>query len=580
MLIGGKRQRRRGGDSRLTTDTKRKNSSVSLDSSQDKLQAAAARSTAPPGLHQASTRPPPGLRQASTRPPPGLHQASVSLRQPPSGLRQPPSEPLQASTSWSSLSLDTKRTAAAVLVERPCSSSLEAALQSGLRNLLLCSGAAGEDPAPASAASSRATAATEPPENLDLVSSETTHRCDRTQNRLQKPRIWEKMSPEEDQMLDLADLDYTENATWPQPCSLQKNRSVELVIGPYVHSIICILGFVGNGLVIATYACYKRTKSMTDVYLLNVAIADLLFVASLPLIVYNELSSWSMGVAACKLLRGSYSVNLYSGTLLLACISSDRYIAIVQARRSFRLRSLAYSRLICAAVWTAALLLSLPTFYFYTVYDHLDGEEVYMLNHTAEDYYLDYSESPNDMWDSGQVCEFRFWSTHTALATKVAVPSTQLAVGFFLPLLIMLLCYSAIILTLLRARNFQRHKAVRVVLVVVLVFILCHLPYNLTLLYDTATMFQQMSCPASDALHVAKTVTQTIAYLHCCLNPVLYAFVGVKFRNHFRRIVQDLWCLGKKYITPRRFSRVTSEIYVSTHRSVDVSSENGSSFTM
>ncbi|KAI3363982.1 hypothetical protein L3Q82_001579 [Scortum barcoo] len=93
-------------------------------------------------------------------------------------------------------------------------------------------------------------------------------------------------------------------------------------------------------------------------------------------------------------------------------------------------------------------------------------------------------------------------------------------------------------------------------------------------------MFQELSCEESDAIQIAKTVTQTIAYLHCCLNPVLYAFVGVKFRNHFRRIIQDLWCLGKKYIAPRRFSRVTSDFYMSTRRSVDGSSDNGSSFTM
>lgn len=366
------------------------------------------------------------------------------------------------------------------------------------------------------------------------------------------------------------DYNYTLDNLVP-PCSHQNNNSVGMIVGPYIHSIICILGFVGNSLVIVTYAFYKRTKSMTDVYLLNVAIADLLFVVSLPLIVYNELSSWSMGPVACKLLRGSYSVNLYSGMLLLACISTDRYIAIVQARRSFRLRSLPYSRLICAIVWTSALLLSFPTLYFYNHYEP---------SHALVSFMYD-SEEMNPTSSSPQyVCEFKFTDNTTARTTKVAVPSTQLAVGFFLPLLIMVFCYTAVIVTLLRAKNFQRHKAVRVVLAVVAVFIICHLPYNVTLLYDTVTMFEEQSCEASDALHTAKTVTQTIAYLHCCLNPVLYAFVGVKFRNHFRRIVQDLWCLGKRYIAPRRFSRVTSEIYVSTRRSVDGSSENGSSFTM
>ncbi|XP_068564420.1 C-C chemokine receptor type 6a [Cebidichthys violaceus] len=384
------------------------------------------------------------------------------------------------------------------------------------------------------------------------------------------------MNYSEDKMSNQSDYDYYVDYNDSDyeligPCSHQKNTSVELVVGPYVHSIICILGFVGNGLVIVTYAFYKRTKSMTDVYLLNVAVADLLFVASLPLIVYNELSSWSMGPVACKLLRGSYSVNLYGGMLLLACISADRYVAIVQARRSFGRRSLPYSRLICAVVWSAALLLSVPTFYFYNWYEPSHSRDAFM--YEEEEMNLT-SEPPH------YVCEFQFVDNATAWRTKVAVPSTQLAVGFFLPLLVMVLCYSAVVATLLKAKNFQRHKAVRVVLAVVVVFVVCHLPYNLTLLYETADMFQQRTCEESDVLQTAKTVTQTIAYLHCCLNPVLYAFVGVKFRNHFRRIVLDLCCLGKKYIAPRRFSRVTSEIYVSTRRSVDGSSENGSSFTM
>lgn len=357
-----------------------------------------------------------------------------------------------------------------------------------------------------------------------------------------------------------------------EPCVHNNNHSVERVVGPYIHSIICILGLVGNSLVIVTYAFYKRTKSMTDVYLLNVAVADLLFVVALPLIVYNEMQSWSMGVVACKLLRGSYSVNLYSGILLLACISADRYVAIVQARRSFRLRSLQYSRIICAVIWACAMLLSMPTFCFYDWYEpsHSTSANAIMLE--DEDYEISLP--------SQYVCELRFNDNSTAMRTKIAVPSTQLVVGFFLPLLVMTFCYTSVIITLLNAKNFQRHKAVRVVLAVVAVFVVCHLPYNVTLLYDTVNMFKPHSCEVSDSMAIAKTVTQTIAYLHCCLNPVLYAFVGVKFRNHFKRIVQDLWCLGKKYIAPRRFSRVTSEIYVSTRRSVDGSSENGTSFTM
>ncbi|KAF1390942.1 hypothetical protein PFLUV_G00063340 [Perca fluviatilis] len=237
-------------------------------------------------------------------------------------------------------------------------------------------------------------------------------------------------------------LDYDYNYTYVDYLdetllSYQNMHSVEALVIAFVHIIICILGFVGNSLVIVTYAFYKSTKSMTDVYLLNVAIADLLFVVSLPLIVYNELSPWLMGPVACKLLRGSYSVNLYTGMLLLACISADHYIAIVQTRRSFRMRSLVYSRLICAVVWASALLLSVPTFYFYSW-----CQPSYSMDPFIEEEEIDQTSGPTQY-----ICEFRFTDETTALNTKMAVPSTQLAVGFFLPLLVMVCCYTAVIVT-------------------------------------------------------------------------------------------------------------------------------------
>ncbi|CAI5661500.1 unnamed protein product, partial [Oreochromis niloticus] len=303
------------------------------------------------------------------------------------------------------------------------------------------------------------------------------------------------------------------------------------VVKVIIHSIFCILGLVGNSLVIVTYAFYKRIKCMTDIYLINLAVADLLFVLALPFIVYNELWSWPMGQVACKLLRGSYSVNLYSGMLLLACISTDRYIVIAQARHSLRPRLLSYSCIICAIVWTFAILVSVPTFYFYEWYEpsHLSG---IMLGND--------NQTEIQSWTSEYICEIKFEDPDIPTAVKVALPITQISVGFFLPLFIMIFCFSGIIITLLKAKTLQHHRAVWVMLVVVAVFIICHLPYNILLLYDTVTMFQERSCEEADMLEMALTVSQTIAYMHCCLNPMLYVFVGVNFRNHFRRIFRDL----------------------------------------
>ncbi|XP_054470478.1 C-C chemokine receptor type 6 [Anoplopoma fimbria] len=340
-------------------------------------------------------------------------------------------------------------------------------------------------------------------------------------------------------------------------CNLDPNP-MEVITQTYIHSIICAFGLIGNALVILTYVFYKRTKTMTDVYLYNVAVADLIFVVALPFIIYNEQHSWLMGSVACKILRSAYSINLYSGMLLLACISGDRYIAIVQARKSFgaRARSLTYSRLICSAVWVFAVALTLPTLLYTERFEEKSLE----------------AQTTNVM------CQMSFSKTETAKLMKVVVPSLQIAIGFLLPLLVMVFCYSSIVCTLLRAQSTQRQKAVRVILAVVVVFIMCHLPYNVTLLSHTLSLFKERSCEAEKIKLQVLAVSRSIAYFHCCLNPILYAFIGVRFRSHFKQIILDLWCFSKKYIYTARSSRAPSDICITGRMSSD-GSNNMTSFS-
>ncbi|KAM4723860.1 C-C chemokine receptor type 6 [Anableps anableps] len=360
-------------------------------------------------------------------------------------------------------------------------------------------------------------------------------------------------------------MDYTTSAyytNWTiydsdELCSLSPTPE-EVLSQTYIHSIICTLGLIGNVLVMITYGFYKRTKTMTDVYLFNVAVADLIFVVALPLITHNEQNGWPMGPVGCKMLRSVYSINLYSGMLLLACISGDRYIAIVQARRSFGCRSQAvmYSRLICSAVWVFALFLSLPTLIYTELFEEYDLMEQ----------------------NSTLTCELSFEDRKTAKLMKVMVPSLQMAVGFVLPLVVIIFCYSCIMCTLLKAHSNQRHKAIRVVWAVVVVFIMCHFPYNVVLLIHTLSLFTERSCEEEKTKLTVLATSRSIAYLHCCLNPILYAFIGVKFRNHFRQILSDLWCFGKKYLYSARSSRGTTDICISGLRTSE-GSNNISSFS-
>lgn len=350
-------------------------------------------------------------------------------------------------------------------------------------------------------------------------------------------------------------LDYIENDT--SPCVLQEVREFSRLFVPITYSLTCVFGLLGNVLVVLTFAFYKKAKSMTDVYLLNMAVSDILFVLTLPFwAATHAAGEWVFSNALCKLVAGIYAVNFNCGMLLLACVSLDRYIAIVQATTSFRLRSrtLAHRRVICLSVWVVSILISISTFTFTQKYS-----------------------SPGYA-----VCEPRYRGVSEPIRWKLLMLGLQLLFGFFTPLLFMVFCYALIVKTLVRAQNSKRHKAIRVIMAVVLVFLACQIPHN-TVLLVTATNLGKMnrSCRGEKLMAYTRNCTEVLAFLHCCLNPVLYAFIGQKFRSYFLKIMKDLLCVRRKQKAPGfSCSRLYSETFISRQTSETADNDNGSSFTM
>ncbi|XP_076975634.1 C-C chemokine receptor type 6 [Tamandua tetradactyla] len=340
-------------------------------------------------------------------------------------------------------------------------------------------------------------------------------------------------------------------------CSLGEVRNFSKLFVPIAYSLICVFGLLGNILVVITFAFYKKAKSMTDVYLLNMAIADILFVLTLPFWAVNHATQeWAFSNAMCKLIKGIYSVNFNCGMLLLTCVTTDRYIAIVQATKSFRFRSrtLVHRKAICLLVWVVSLAISSSTFTFYQKY-HTQGRDV---------------------------CEPKYHAVSDPIKWKLLMLGLQLLFGFFIPLVFMLFCYAFIVKTLVQAQNSKRYKAIRVIIAVVLVFLICQIPHNVVLVVTAANLGRMdRACRTEKLMGYTKTVTEVLAFLHCCLNPVLYAFIGEKFRNYFLKIMKDLWCVRRKS-TSAGFScsRMYSETFTSRQTSETVDNENPSSFTM
>ncbi|XP_034718451.1 C-C chemokine receptor type 9 [Etheostoma cragini] len=292
---------------------------------------------------------------------------------------------------------------------------------------------------------------------------------------------------------------------------------------PPLFWIIFILGAVGNLMVVWIYTTVRnRLKTMTDVYLLNLAVADLLFLCMLPFWAVDATKGWDFGISLCKMVSAVYKINFFSSMLLLTCISVDRYIAIVQVTKAQNLKKkrLFYSKFACLVVWFVSILLALPEFIFAQVKEDKSGQSF---------------------------CALVYWD-NVNNRTKILVLSLQICMGFFLPLLVMCLCYFVIIRTLLQAKSFEKHKALRVIFAVVFVFVISQLPHNGLLIMEAtqAANTTITDCKTVIGFDVAGQVAKTLAFTHACLNPFLYVFIGVRFRQDLLRIVKMGICgLGK-----------------------------------
>lgn len=303
-------------------------------------------------------------------------------------------------------------------------------------------------------------------------------------------------------------------------CSKAGRHSYIFIAVPIIYSTIFIIGVFGNSLVVIVIYCYMKMKTVASIFLLNLAIADLCFVITLPLwAAYTAMHyNWPFGNFLCKLSAAAITFNLYTSVFLLTCLSIDRYIAIVHPMISRIRRTIMVGKIICISIWIIACLTSLPTFIYRTV---LPLEE----NIT--------------------VCAF-LYPTNSSQTVLIGMNITKNVLGFFVPFLIILTSYTLIGKTLKATFHGQRGRTrnddiFKMIVAIVLVFFFCWLPHQIFTFLDILIQLKVIqSCQFVDVVDTGMPMTICIAYFNSCLNPFLYGFFGKNFRKHFLQLLKNI----------------------------------------
>lgn len=283
--------------------------------------------------------------------------------------------------------------------------------------------------------------------------------------------------------------------------------SVAGILIPLIYIIVCIVGLGGNTLVIHIVLRYSKTESVTNIYILNLAIADELFMLSLPfLAVQNTLDSWPFGSFMCRLVMTVDSINQFTSIFCLTVMSIDRYFAVVHPIRSSKWRRPQVAKVVNATIWALSFLVVLPVVIFANI-----QKKGGTCNITWP--------QPANVWE----------------AAFIIYTST---VGFFCPLLIICLCYLLIVFKIRSSgkkvhatsnkRRKSEKKVTRMVVIIVAMFVFCWLPF-----YALNIINLLVSLPSDyQGLYFFVVV---LIYANSCANPIVYVFLSDNFKRGFRK---------------------------------------------
>lgn len=298
-----------------------------------------------------------------------------------------------------------------------------------------------------------------------------------------------------------------ENATSVERMSILNENATFLdwmftLIPPYI-SIISALGFVLNAFVLLVFCLHKKAYTVAEIYLCNLAAADLFLTCFLPLWavnVYNNFQ-WTLGKEFCKAFYVGIFMNAYCSIYFLALVSVDRYLAIVHPLSHETLRTPFLAKTACLVVWILGFLLSIPSLIYRDV------------------------KPPHG-------CSLNYQNA----TVPILIESKIFIFSFIIPIIIISLCT----FNILRALS-KRSKRVNVkksekkttilILSVLLAFLICWIPYFLTQILEVFHENKILSEGFTYGLEICKQIFPCLAVFNSVLNPCLYALVGKRFRH-------------------------------------------------
>ncbi|XP_056418140.1 neuropeptide Y receptor type 2 isoform X2 [Hyla sarda] len=304
------------------------------------------------------------------------------------------------------------------------------------------------------------------------------------------------------------------NEIFPKPelIDITKLISVQVIL-ILAYSSIILLGVIGNTLVIYVVIKFKAMRTVTNYFIVNLAVSDLMVnTLCLPFtLVYTLLDEWKFGTVLCHLVTYAQGLAVQVSTVTLMVIALDRHRCIVYHLESKISTNICF--VIIGITWSCSAVLASPLAIF----------KEYSLIVFSPDFQI-------------QVCAEKWPVGRFSYSTIYSI--SMLLIQYILPLIIISFAYIRI-WTKLKNHvspgggndhyHQRRRKTTKMLVAVVVVFAVCWLPFH---------AFQLASDIDSKVLDLNEykliyTIFHVIAMCSTFANPILYGWMNNNYRTAF-----------------------------------------------
>ncbi|XP_056587329.1 proteinase-activated receptor 3 [Triplophysa dalaica] len=266
---------------------------------------------------------------------------------------------------------------------------------------------------------------------------------------------------------------------------------------PTVYIIAIIVGIPANIAILFAVGAKVRMVSSAIMYC-SLAVSDLLLLLSLLLKTHYHLNGnhWIFGETACRITTACFYGNLYCSAYTLACISIKRYMAVVHPFLYKSLPKRSFSSWCCLTIWVIFIMAILPELLVKQSY---------------------------------HIPQLKIITCHDVLPANLSMAYQWLiyynlgltCVGFFLPLVLMMTCYTSIVWHLNRSHQ-DWALYIRASTFNFVIFLVCFGPSSCFHFVH----YVLLSTSTIENFYMYFSVTACLCCLHCALDPFLFVLMS------------------------------------------------------